>query len=446
MENNLLDSAKSFFNEEVVSRLASTLGEDKENIKKGADVSVPALFLGLQSEGSSGLGTILDKAKRYFGDLDLSRWTNGDADDTGEGASSADGQHGDMLQTVLGSKSTTVVDTISGFLGLNSATVQKVMGVALPAVFSSLTNKGTNWDLSSITNLLNENKSNFAAALPAGMGLGAFGTAFSNADVKVPHVETPIPPSEIPLMEPPAATLPPVTPPVIKEEPVVHTREAIKEVRRSNGIWWLLIPLVLIALWFLFGKSCGGNNMGGVDSTDNMIDTQSMTSAVDTQGVNLGNAVRNEVVLKLSNGEDINAYANGIEDNLIKFLQSDYKSLPESELKNKWFDFDNLNFETGTAKVLPESKGQLDNLAAILKVFPEAKVKIGGYTDKTGDESFNKKLSLERANTVKAFLEQQGLGSQVAGAEGYGSEFAAYAANAPESDRIKDRRVSVSVR
>lgn len=81
-----------------------------------------------------------------------------------------------------------------------------------------------------------------------------------------------------------------------------------------------------------------------------------------------------------------------------------------------------------------------------MKVFPDAKVKIGGYTDKTGDESFNKKLSLDRANAVKVFLDEQGLGAQVAGTEGYGSEIARYPADAPESDRIKDRRVSVSVR
>jgi len=449
MENNLLQSAKSFFSEDVIARLASTLGEDKENIKKGTDVAVPALFLGLQSEGGTGLNAILEQAKGYFGDFDFSEWINrnsgGIAAVEGTDVDEPKAQHKDMLQTIFGNKLGTVVETISGFLGVQSGTIQKVLSVSLPAVFSSLTNGGANWSASSITNLLNENKSNFAAALPAGLGLGAFGTAFANADIQAPQVETPIPPSEIPVIEPPVVAVPPTDPrPVV--DPVVHTKEAIKEVKRSNGMWWVLIPLVLIALWFLFGKSCGSGKGGGVDSTANMLDTQSMTSVVDTMGVNGRDGARNQVILKLPNGQDVNAYANGIEDNLIKFLQSDYKSLPESELKNKWFDFDNLNFETGTAKVLPESKDQLVNLAAILKVFPEAKVKIGGYTDKTGDESFNKKLSLERANTVKAFLEEQGVGAQVVGAEGYGSEFAAHSADAPESDRIKDRRVSVSVR
>jgi len=81
-----------------------------------------------------------------------------------------------------------------------------------------------------------------------------------------------------------------------------------------------------------------------------------------------------------------------------------------------------------------------------LQEFPEAKIKIGGYTDKTGDEKLNKKLSEDRAEAVEDYLKSKNLGSQVDGAEGYGSEFAKYPASASESERILDRHVSVSVR
>jgi outer membrane protein OmpA-like peptidoglycan-associated protein len=59
-----------------------------------------------------------------------------------------------------------------------------------------------------------------------------------------------------------------------------------------------------------------------------------------------------------------------------------------------------------------------------LKAYPKTKIKIGGYTDKKGDEAANKKLSKSRALAVKAALETAGVGKQVVGAEGYGSEFA----------------------
>ncbi len=59
-------------------------------------------------------------------------------------------------------------------------------------------------------------------------------------------------------------------------------------------------------------------------------------------------------------------------------------------MKNKWFSFDDLNFKFGTTELVPESKRQLDNIVAILKAFPDVKIKIGGYTDKKGDDAANK--------------------------------------------------------
>jgi outer membrane protein OmpA-like peptidoglycan-associated protein len=138
----------------------------------------------------------------------------------------------------------------------------------------------------------------------------------------------------------------------------------------------------------------------------------------------------------------LDAYQGGIEDQLVRFL----KDSSAVAGKDIWFDFDNLNFAVGTAEISPESQVQINNIAAILKAFPKAKIKIGGYTDKTGDESGNMALSEKRAEAVKAALTTAGVGSQVTDAEGYGSQFAKVPAEAPESARLADRRVSVSVR
>ena len=112
-------------------------------------------------------------------------------------------------------------------------------------------------------------------------------------------------------------------------------------------------------------------------------------------------------------------------------------------MKDKWFSFDDLNFKTGTTELVPESKRQLDNVVAILKGFPEVKIKIGGYTDKTGNDAANKKLSDERANAVKAALEKAGVGAQVPEAEGYGEEFAEIPETASDKERESDRKTSV---
>ncbi|HAF35343.1 MAG TPA: flagellar motor protein MotB, partial [Sphingobacterium sp.] len=212
----------------------------------------------------------------------------------------------------------------------------------------------------------------------------------------------------------------------------------------SGGGWWkILIALVILALlWFLFGKGCSGSKQDG--ATDTSVNSAMVDSSTMKTGSSLVEREQTEVILP--DGVKLAAFKGGIEDQLVQFLKSDYKSIGEDSLKNTWFDFDNLNSKTGTAEVLPESQVQLRNLAAILKAFPAANIKIGGYTDKTGNEDFNKKLSLERATAVKDYLGKEQLSKQVIGAEGYGSQFAKYKADAPESDRIMDRHVSISVR
>ena len=50
-----------------------------------------------------------------------------------------------------------------------------------------------------------------------------------------------------------------------------------------------------------------------------------------------------------------------------------------------------FNFKFGTAEILQECMKEVENIEAILKAYPKVKVKIGGYTDKAGDEAANKK-------------------------------------------------------
>lgn len=51
-----------------------------------------------------------------------------------------------------------------------------------------------------------------------------------------------------------------------------------------------------------------------------------------------------------------------------------------------------------------------------------------------------------RAKSVKTALGKACVGVQITNAEGYGSAFAKYPADEPESERVTDRRVSVSIK
>ena len=58
-----------------------------------------------------------------------------------------------------------------------------------------------------------------------------------------------------------------------------------------------------------------------------------------------------------------------------------------------------------------ESNEQLDNIATILRAYPQANVTIAGHTDSVGGEAANVALSRARANTVAAKLTADGVSS-----------------------------------
>jgi OmpA-OmpF porin, OOP family len=63
-----------------------------------------------------------------------------------------------------------------------------------------------------------------------------------------------------------------------------------------------------------------------------------------------------------------------------------------------------IYFDTGKADIKPESRAQLDQMAAILKARPALRVHIVGHTDNVGSLDANLALSLKRAEAVVAAL------------------------------------------
>lgn len=221
----------------------------------------------------------------------------------------------------------------------------------------------------------------------------------------------------------------------------------------SGGILNWLLPLILLGLLLLVGfwfcsKSPAPTTPAG-NANANKANANAHSNAGANTNAHAGNSTSSEAPrtlaeVTLPNGVKLQAYPGGIEDQLIKFIQSDeYKNGTEETLKNKWFNFDDLNFDKGKTTLVPESKRQLDNITAILKAFPDVKIKIGGYTDKTGNDTDNLKLSDGRAKAVQAKLKESGVGAQVPEAEGYGEKFATVAETASDEERKVDRKTSV---
>jgi K(+)-stimulated pyrophosphate-energized sodium pump len=112
---------------------------------------------------------------------------------------------------------------------------------------------------------------------------------------------------------------------------------------------------------------------------------------------------------------------------------------------NKWYTIENLYFETGSADLRAGSETQLLNLVEILNAYPTMKIKLGGYTDDSGNEESNQKLSNLRAQTAKLKLLELGVGGDRVEAEGYGSQHPVCSANDTEECMAKNRRIDVRV-
>ncbi|MFC7345242.1 sodium-translocating pyrophosphatase [Chryseobacterium zhengzhouense] len=128
------------------------------------------------------------------------------------------------------------------------------------------------------------------------------------------------------------------------------------------------------------------------------------------------------------------------------FLYDDIKNKNKEALNpDKWYTIENLYFETGSSDLKTGSEIQLSNLAELLNAYPNLKIKLGGYTDNTGSEESNLKLSNLRAQTAKLKLLEKGIAGDRVEAEGYGSQHPVCPENDTEECQAVNRRIDIRV-
>jgi len=103
-----------------------------------------------------------------------------------------------------------------------------------------------------------------------------------------------------------------------------------------------------------------------------------------------------------------------------------------------------IHFETGSAKILPDSYSLLDEIAQVIKENPGINVRIEGYTDNVGSPAYNLRLSQLRAESVMKYLIRAGVSPDRLTARGYGM-MNPIASNATAEGRAKNRRVEFTI-
>ena len=104
----------------------------------------------------------------------------------------------------------------------------------------------------------------------------------------------------------------------------------------------------------------------------------------------------------------------------------------------------NLFFDTGKAELRPESSPELDRITLTFNENPKLIMEIGGHTDNVGGDEPNKKLSQDRADSVREYLIGKGIEPDRVQTKGYG-ESKPVASNETEEGRQTNRRVEFKI-
>jgi OmpA-OmpF porin, OOP family len=429
---NLLDMAKSYFSNELISKASSHLGESEGGISKVISAAIPSL-----------IGTIADKASSHDGANSVMQMAS-EQNDSGILGSLGGFFNSDSNSSLLskgssiigslfgnGGQSNMLTTLISSFAGVKGSSVGTIISMAAPALLGLIGkhSKDNNMSASSMASMLGEQKKSAMSMLPEGFSLSSLTGGASSAVKSTVSTAS-------------------------------NAYEAVEE-KAAGGMKWLL-PLLLLAglaaaAYYFFKDGCtkpptetivapGGDSANADKSIEPVTTTvempkitvDSLTGLVNYDLGALGD-------LDLPGGAKLTGVAaNGFENTLVNFIKSG--TIDTVNKAANWFNLHDVQFVSGkTTYATPKAMAQIKNVGAILKAYPNVVIKVGGNTDISGDATKNKALSQSRASQVMKDLLANGAGAtQIKEAVGYGSEFATAKAG-DKSGMAADRKTTAKV-
>lgn len=402
MSSSLLDGVLGLVSPEMKQAFASRLGESPTAVQSGLGTAVAATLGGLVSKAgdTSFLNQIIGLVSGSSGQSILSSLPNlGSAGPTGTVSDIVSR----FLPMVFGGQQNQVTSLMTQRAGISSSAATSLLQSAVPLILGFLARFHSAGSLTtnSLSNMLTGEGPNLQKYLPTGFLSNLSSTASG-----------------------------------LSSRAVAAERAVEAKAKGFNWMALLGVLVALLAVWFVYRALQGSKieTKPVTDAASNAVNSAS--NAANAAWASLGSFFKT----KLPDGTELNIPQYGVENKLLQFIQDGSKPVDDTT----WFDFDRLLFDTSSATLQPASDEQLRNIAAIMKAYPNVKIKIGGYTDNTGDAAANMKLSQARADNVRAELIQLGVAPDRLEAQGYGEEHPV-ADNSTEEGRQKNRRISMRV-
>ena len=149
----------------------------------------------------------------------------------------------------------------------------------------------------------------------------------------------------------------------------------IEKKKKLNWLPWLLLALGLLALLLALSR-CRGNETAAVAPASNDVVATTPTAGSSTA---------------LTGTSGLGAYLAGTEPTPGRFV------------------FEKLNFDTAKSDIRPADAAEVDQVAATLTQYPNAKISIAGYADARGTDAANMALGKARAESIKSALTAKGI-------------------------------------
>jgi OmpA-OmpF porin, OOP family len=409
MTTSLIDSVMNLATPDLTSKIASSLGEPLDAVSSAVAGGLNSMLLGV-------LGKTADpSAMRSVFNLVTDPANDGRVlDDPAalvgapEGAISSLG--GQFLSNVFGTRGSDVNDVLSRTSGLRVGSISSLMQLTAPLLLGVLGKRarGDGLNAASFTRLFEDERDSIENAAPPGVA-GALGLA---EPVAAESYEGEA---------------------VYEEGRVEQPSRVYAPEEQTSGVRWLWPALVALAAIALFlGTRARHSVPAPVADT-----TTARSRAAAGEVAELSSGI---VQLRLPNDNVLSVPASSAEAKLVAFLNDSTRSPDDTS----WIVLDRVHFESSSAKIDPDAEAQAKNISDILKAYPHAVAKIGGYTDSTGSDAANLRLSRSRAESARASVEHNGLAATRVTADGFGSKDPV-APNSTDDGKAQNRRVALLV-
>jgi outer membrane protein OmpA-like peptidoglycan-associated protein len=413
---NLFDLVKGQLTDDVVGKIAGSLGESPAAAQKAlVGGAVPAVLAGIVNNfggNENGAGRLLDllNAGKHDGGIlgNLGAALGGGAQtdavlNTGKS----------LVGTMLGSRSDAVTDLLASFGGVRRSSASSLLGMAIPVILGVLGKqvKSSGMNAAGLLGSLGAVKSMLGSIAPPGLGaamgmadLGGMASAALGSAGKAAGA--------------------------VGGAGAAAIGAAAQQVeRKGSALPWLIVPIAALLLFF------------GLRSCQKEAPQATAPAPEAAAPVEAAPAPEPAVAPEPTPAPavEIQGDANSAAAQLLKFLQdANDTSVPRN------FVLDNLNFATGTANLDAGSQKTIDDVAKVLGAFPSAKIELQGHTDNRGDADKNKSLSDARANAVMSGLAALGVAADRMTAAGFGSD-KPIDSNDTTEGRAKNRRTEVVI-